>query len=279
MQAQLSSRRAGRQPAALPSATLQGAGAAGAPGPRLPFSALAVNPPVQPGGSVAQLAKGTQGAKKKKKHGSSDWFRSKRERTSFSLTSGTSKQGPHTVPHILKVLMALRSRQNNPSFNAARIKARSGLLPSAGQARKLMLRHQKLTGRKVSLGRLKALDKLYKKRLLERANAKTQAERERATAQAIELNPMSTYGHGRKPTAAEMAGKGERRTTVASDLDKMEKMKKGKKAPKFERIDKTEGFSSKHSEKFMRDIGKVSRGEEDLSELDTSSEEEYSDED
>ena len=86
---------------------------------------------------------------------------------------------------------------------------------------------------------------------------------------------ISTYGHGRKITPQEISGKGERRTTVAPDLDKMEKMKKGKKAPKFDRIDEGEGFKSRHLQKLLRDTGTVSRGEEDLSELELSSDDEY----
>ena len=235
--------------------------------PPLAFPSIAASAPIQ-------RAKGTN-KKKKKVYVSHGWFPKRRSPTSYSLTSGSRRQGPHFIPHVGKIVMSERSRLNNPKFNPARIRARSGLLPSPGQARKLMRIYQEKTGLIVKPSHLKKLDLRYRRLLEQRSKAKTQAQRERATARAIELNPMSTYGHGRKITPQEISGKGERRTTVAPDLDKMEKMKKGKKAPKFDRIDEGEGFKSKHLEKLLRDTGKVSKGEEDLSELELSSDDEY----
>ena len=236
--------------------------------PRLAFASVPVHPPIQ-------LANGKAPKKKRKKATTTGWFPVRRNLTSFSLTSGSRKQGPHFIPHVGKILMGERSRLRNPAFDPGKIRLRSGLLPSAGQARKLMRIYQHRSGIKISPKALKRLDTKYKKVLEQRRKAKTPAARERTTAKAIELNPMATYGHGRVPTPSEMAGKGERRTTVAPDLDKMEKMKKGKNAPEFERIDEGEGYKSKHLEKLLRDTGTVSRGEEELSEMELSSDDEY----
>ena len=239
--------------------------------PRLPFGSIAVEPPIQ----RVNVPRKRKARRRRKVGVHGGWFPLRRAPTSYSLTSGTRQQGPHFIPHIAKVVMAERSRQNNPKFDPSAIRVRSGLLPSPGQARRLMRIYQQKTGLKIKSARLKKLDAQYKKRLEERKKAKTPAAREKATARAIELNPMSTYGHGRAITSAEISGKGERRTTVAPDLDLMEKMKKGKKAPKLKRIDPGEGYKSKHVEKLLRDTGKVALGEEDLSELELSSDDEY----
>lgn len=203
------------------------------------------------------------------------WFTARRERTSFSLTSGTSRQGPHFIPHVAKRLMGERSVENNPDFDPSAITVRSAMFPSLGQARKLFRRYQENTGVKIPRKKLVAHQAAYGKALHGKEHAKTPEARIKATVKAMELAPMTTYAHGLIPTHDQMKGKGERKTTVAPDLDKMENMKKGKKAPKFQRVDFGGGFPEEHLEKLLRDTGTVSRGEEELSELDTSSDEEY----
>lgn len=207
------------------------------------------------------------------------WY-GERQRTAYGYSNSTGKkslQGPHFVPHIAKTVMSERSVERNPNFDPSRIYEGSGVLPTSGQARRLLKHHEQLSGDQIPMERKKELDQAYKEQLKLRKTAPTSEERILATTRAMELNPMTTYAHGRKATHAEISGKGERRTTVSGDVDLMENMKKGTSAPIFRKIDYGPGhFKQKHLDKFLRDTGSISRGEEDLSDLDTDSEDEYS---
>ena len=92
------------------------------------------------------------------------------------------------------------------------------------------------------------------------------------------MSPLATYAHGRKATRAEIKGKSEDRYKGGADLRVLKDLQKGNAPPALETFDP--GGSSAHSpaavNKMLRDITKMSRGGEDFSEFELSSDESYS---
>ncbi|MEY4239998.1 MAG: hypothetical protein RL339_2599 [Pseudomonadota bacterium] len=234
-----------------------------------------------PGNGVAQLVPKLKGKKKgAKKHGGigkNNWYR-RRHRTAYGSLDPSGKrtrQGPHTVPHIMKVVMAERSVKKNPAFNPLNIPMRSGLLPSPGQSRALLNQYEKQNKVAIPLAHKRAFNERNKRLAHQISNVPTTDERQRAVTALMEHNPLVTYALARPYTPAEIAGGGENQNTVAPDLDRAEKMTKHGPMPKFGKLDIPPGeYQQKHIKKLLRDIGKVSRGEEDLSDMEIDSDDE-----
>jgi hypothetical protein len=208
-----------------------------------------------------------------------DWFGHKREKTAYGYTNPKNQkglQGPHFLPHIGKEMMSERSIQRNPNFDPSMIYEGSSVIPTPGQARKLLSHHEQASGTKIPMHKKKELDQDYKELLRQKREASTKKERIHASVQAMERNPMTTYAHGSIATRPEIKYKGENRKTVGPDLDKMEQMQKGQPDPTFAKIDHGRGdFKAKHLSQYLRQHGQISRGDPNLSDLDTDSEDEY----
>jgi len=173
--------------------------------------------------------------------------------------------------------MARRSIQRNSNFNPVDIPERTALIPSAGQARKILRRYEEDNNVVIAAAQKKKLDLYYKKQLNIRKLSNQKLAKD-ATTKAIEANPLATYSLHRRATRKQLAHKGENTKSVAQDLDKMEAMKKAGPVPVFSKLDRGTRYGSRakvYFKKHLRDIGKVSRGKADLSELDTSSDDEY----
>lgn len=202
--------------------------------------------------------------------------RYRRFKTAYGVTTGTGNQGPHTIPHIGKRVAVENAYKRNKHFRIDRVRVRTGLIPSAGQNRRLIRNFEKSTNSKISTARKLKLDRDYKK-LLELKENGTEEQRINATLKLFELNALGTYSLHQQASRSELKGKGERRTTVEPDLIKMSKMVKGGKAPKFSKVDnpKKPQHRKEHLEKFYRDTGKLYRGEDDHSDMELSSDDEY----
>lgn len=231
---------------------------------------------------IQRAQKTTKGnkTKKKAKVKARSWY-DRRHATAYGYSNSRKNrrlQGPHFIPHVAKRVMAERAMIANPLFDPSRISSRSSLLPSPGQSRKLFSQYERNTGVKIPLSQKKAHDRQYKRLLEQRHTGKTSAVRSKATAKAMEMNPMTTYAHGTVASQAEIGGKGERESTVTPDIELMEGMTKGGPVPKFAKVDfGPGGFDEKHRTQMLRHSGKISKGEEDLSELELSSDDEYDD--
>lgn len=236
------------------------------------------------GQTPAQLAKGktktTPKAKKAKTTKTAKGLRYGRFTTAYGVTTATGNQGPHTIPHVAKVLAVENAQALNPGFSVDNIRERSGLIPSAGQARKLVGNVEKATNTKISKPNKVRLDRHYK-RLLAARKSGSPEERQLATLKLLELNPIGTYSLHQPASHDELKGKGERRTTVKPDLVKMSNMTKGGPVPTFSKVDLPQipQHSDEHVEKYLRDTGKLYKGEDDHSDLDLSSADEYSSDD
>lgn len=214
------------------------------------------------------------------------WYPKDRARTAYSFTSGTGGQGPHTFPHIGKRGMGEASVRSRKGYDPKKIKARTGILPSPGQNRRLLRMYEENSGQVVDKKRKRELDTSYMKALDPKRRKKAKGN----TAEAMELNVLATYAHGRKATDPELAAKGEKRDVAAPDLKALANWKKGDARPTLTAIDQEDfsqtgiftkagahGIDTNYMDKYLRDIGSVARGDEDLSDLDLSSDDEYSD--
>ena len=222
------------------------------------------------------------------KKGYGAWYGSKRSKTAYSYTSGTGGQGPHTFPHIGKRAMAEASVYVNKGFDPSKIRTRSGILPSAGQNRRLIREYETNSGQVIPNDRKRKLDQGYTS-LLDSRESGSAAKRRRATAEAMEMNAMATYGHGRNATAPELKNKNENRDDATQDLTTLASWDKGTPRPAVQTLDGEDftqsffgpgafGFQPDWNDKYFRDIGAISRGDDDLSEFELTSDEEYSDE-
>jgi hypothetical protein len=155
--------------------------------------------------------------------------------------------GQHRL-HIGKRAMAEASVYVNKGFDPSRIRTRSGILPSAGQS------------------------------LLEDRESGPGAKRRRATSEAMEMNALATYAHGREATDPELKGKNENRGDATQDLTALAGWEKGTPRPAVQTLDGEDfsqaffgagafGFQTDWNDKYFRDIGAISRGDEDLSEF------------
>ena len=207
-----------------------------------------------------------------------DWYGS-RERTAYGYTNSDENvrlQGPHTVPHIGKRVMAENAVNSGTGFDPEAISERTGVIPSAGQSRRLMREYEQRTGIAIPDDQKRDHDTAYRQALANRSVG-SHDERVAATRQAMELSPLSTYAHGRMATHDEIKGKGERRNTVANDLTLMGTMSAQGPMPAFRKVDLPQGASHNpdHLRKMMRDIGRMNLGQDDLSEFELSSDDEY----
>jgi hypothetical protein len=207
-----------------------------------------------------------------------NWYES-RERTAYGYTNTDENvrlQGPHTVPHIGKRVMAENAVDSGTGFDPEAISEGTGVLPSHGQSRRLMREYEERTGITIPDDQKRDHDTAYRQLLANRLTG-THDQRVTATRQAMELNPLTTYALGRKATHDEIKGKGERRKSVAPDLTLMGSMTTQGPMPTFNKVDLPQGKSHNpsHMKKMMRDLGKMNRGEDDLSELELSSDDEY----
>lgn len=215
------------------------------------------------------------GATKKKDYGA--WYGAKRQPTAYGFTTTEGRQGPHAFAHIGKRSAAEASMLSNRAFNPANIRARTGVLPSAGQARNLLANYEKNTGVPIEKSKKRSLDEAYKGALKVPATAKSKKARNTAVVRAMELNPLATYSHGTPATDAQIAGKGEDRTVATGDLGRLASWNKGDPRPALDAFDPgAGGFDPAYTDKYLRDIGGMSRGEEELSDLELSSADEYS---
>lgn len=235
------------------------------------------------GGGISALsgAMGGRSPSKYKKRARSstaaspNWY-DERAKTAYSHTTGTGNQGPHTIPHIAKRVAAKNALALNPNFDPVAIPERTGLIPSAGQARALLREYEEETGSSIPLERKKSFDRHYRD-ALSRRDIGAHGNRVLATRDAMELNPLTTYSLEKVATHDEIKGKGERRSTVTPDLDLMSKMTKSGPIPEFKKVDFPSTPSHKPSrlKKFLRDMGRMYQGGDDQSELDLSSDDEY----
>lgn len=211
------------------------------------------------------------------------WYGTRRETTAYGHLSDPRRQGPHTVAHIGKRVMAESSTTANPNFDPTGIPGRTGIIPTPGQTRTLLGDYQYNSGTFIPKDRLKRFDKEYTS-LFKRRTQGTPDERRRSTVKLMELNPLATYGHGRLVTKAEIKGKGENRRRLAGDVEKLSTGQRPKKRPKLTHTDEEEfpqgksGFESEHFDKYLADIGTIATGDEDLSDLELTSDDEYSEE-
>ncbi|MBC8053124.1 MAG: hypothetical protein H7Y13_08665 [Sphingobacteriaceae bacterium] len=206
-----------------------------------------------------------------------DWY-ANRSKTAYGYTTGLSRhQGPHTFPHIGKVVAAEHAIETNPQFDPVAISERTGAIPSAGQQRRLVREYEEATSSTIPDARKSAHDKAYKEALTRRDTG-THEERVAATRDAMELSALTTYSLHQKASHDEIKGKGERRKTVTPDLEEMAKMKRGDALPKLAKVDIPKNPSHKvsHLTKLARDMGQIFKGNDDLSELELSSDDEYS---
>lgn len=203
------------------------------------------------------------------------WY-DRRAKTAYSHTTGLGHQGPHTVPHIGKRVTAEHAIQTDPMFDPVAISQRTGVIPSPGQGRALLREYEEATGSTIPDAHKKQWDAQYKD-AISRRDTGTHEERVRATRDAMELNPLATYSLHQKASHDEIKGKGERRKTVTPDLELMRGMKKTDPMPKFAKVDfpKTPVHKTAHLHKLVRDTGQLYGGNDDLSEFELDSDEEY----
>jgi hypothetical protein len=213
-----------------------------------------------------------------KKKAFGGWYGKQRQPTAYAFTTGTGDQGPHTFAHVGKRAMAEASTVSNTGFDPTAVNPRSGILPSPGQARRLLSEYEKATDTKIDKKRKVELDVAYKQALKERATGKTKKARLDATVRAMELNPLATYSHGTVASKGEIAGKGEKRDKAVADLVVLGGLKKGELPTGLSVYDPGAAkFPSARMSKYLRDIGRVAQGYEDLSDMEADSDEEYSD--
>ena len=205
-----------------------------------------------------------------------DWY-DKRAKTAYGDTTGLGYQGPHTIPHIGKRVAAQHASEALTGFDPVAISERTGLLPSPGQGRRLLREYEENTGSTIPRSNKKSWNRRYKGALARR-DLGTREQQVRATVEAMELNPLATYSLDKKASHDEIKGKGERRHTVAPDLALMSAMDRDSPMPSFAKVDLPSKPAHKpsHMHKLFRDTGKVNLGEDDLSEFELSSDEEYS---
>lgn len=90
-----------------------------------------------------------------------NWY-SQRSKTAYGYTTGLhGQQGPHTFPHIGKVVAAEQAIETNANFDPVSIRERTGLIPSAGQQRKFVREYEEATGSTIPDERKKAHDRAY----------------------------------------------------------------------------------------------------------------------
>ena len=97
---------------------------------------------------------------------------------------------------------------------------------------------------------------------------------------AMEISALGTYAFGRKATPEEIKGKGESRTKAIADLKQLAALGKGEALPAgLQSFDpNSEGHDPRHMAQYGRAVGRVAAGdEEELSDLEQSSADEYSD--
>ena len=205
-----------------------------------------------------------------------DWY-DKRAKTAYGDTTGLGYQGPHTIPHIGKRVAAQHASEALTGFDPVAISERTGLLPSPGQGRRLLREYEENTGTTIPRSNKKSWNQRYKGALARR-DLGTREQQVRATVEAMELNPLATYSLDKKASHDEIKGKGERRHTVAPDLELMSAMDRDSPMPSFAKVDLPSKPAHKltHMHKLFRDTGKVNLGEDDLSEFELSSDDEYS---
>lgn len=204
-----------------------------------------------------------------------NWYEDRAD-TAYGHTTGLGTQGPHTVPHVGKRVATENASTVNPNFDPVAISTRTGVIPSAGQARRIVRDYETNTGSTIPDANKRKLDQEYKAALARR-NTGTHAERVAATRDAMEMSPLSTYSLHKKATHDEIKAKGERRHNVQPDLDLMGKMKKGSPMPTFAKVDlpSTPAHNPAYMHKMFRDTGQIYKGNDDLSEFELSSDDEY----
>jgi len=205
----------------------------------------------------------------------------RRARTSFGLTSGLNRQGPHTFPHIGKRTAVEMGHASNKGFSIGNIPVGTGLLPTAGQNRRLLRAYEEENGVAILPQHKRALDKAYRNALMKREAAATQEEREGSTAKAMEMNVLATYGHGTIPTAAEMKGKGESRSGSVAGILEMLKMGASVDPAKLAMYDQNAAkrYSKRRMRKYLKDTASMAVGDDEHSAAEFTSDEEYDSDD
>jgi hypothetical protein len=212
------------------------------------------------------------------------WYGKDRQKTSYSYLSGAeggSEQGPHTFAFIGKRAMAEGSVRSRKTFDPSKIKRRSALVPSPGQNRALVRKHEEQTNTPIPRSRKRNLDEAYKG-LYDRSVEPKSKKARTTMVELMELGALGTYALGRKATDAEIKGKGEKRELAVEDLKLLAGLPKGAPMPAGLNVfdPNIVGHDPKHIAQLGRAIGRVAAGdEEDLSDLDIDSDPEYSTDD
>ncbi|MCA6924663.1 hypothetical protein [Pectobacterium versatile] len=192
----------------------------------------------------------------------------KRARTTYSYLnkSGKKGQGPHTSSHVGTAVAletaGLRGRDLGDVLN-------SKLVPRPRQITWLInqgLKKSGAQGNNASLRKKKtALLMLYRKLYRD-----AEGGDKRAIGKLMELAPTQTYKWKEGiATAAEMAGKGERRNVAADDIEKFYSMKKGDAIPKGSKTVDAASLSvleARYVADRVRQLGQMALSDEELSE-------------
>ena len=234
--------------------------------------------------SVIQMAKISKKNKKNKKvsylkdlHKARDGkkpFKHKRSATAYGYFNKASKrrQGPHTISHIALALALEVAASRNRDLKDV---LGSRLAPRPRQVVWLLNRAFKMKGAQAATKELRKKKTRYLTMYNKLYIAGKKGDR-KAIEKLMELSPNQTYKWKEgSATAADMAGKGERRTSAADDIEKFNSMEKGDPIPDGTKTVDDGGLSSEESERVAgaaRQLGELALSDDNLSEASYDSE-------